>query len=172
MSILLRAAVSFLTVVGGLFIVPAGAASVCKGSYTASSIRSLPQPATIELGITRSDPANLRLAEVFADGLRRAGVTVSPSGNARLGLSFLIHEKRGARALQHVDFAWMDHLPSQVGSATMALTVMLVGPQDAAFLWVGSVECVIQTTSKEALTRYLGEVIGRDLGKSATNRMI
>ena len=49
MSILLRAAVSFLTVVGGLFIVPAGAASVCQGSYTASSIRSLPQPATIEL---------------------------------------------------------------------------------------------------------------------------
>src|SRR4051812_34678305 len=77
MSILLRAAVSFLTVVGGLFIVPASAASVCQGSYTASSIRSLPQPATIELGVTRSDPANLRLAEVFADGLRRAGVTVT-----------------------------------------------------------------------------------------------
>ena len=66
-------------------------------------------------------------------------MTVPPSGNAQLGLSFLIHEKRGARALQHVDFAWINHLPSQVGSATMALTVMLVDPHDAAFLWVGSV---------------------------------
>jgi hypothetical protein len=172
MSILLRAAASFLIVLGALFSAPAGAASVCQGSYTASSIRSLPQPATIELGTTRSDPANVRLAQVFADGLRRAGVTVAPTGNVRLGLSFLIHEKRGARALQHVDFTWMDHLPSQIGSATIALTVMLVDPHDAAFLWVGSAECVIQTVSKEALAGYLGEVIGRDLGKSVNDKVI
>jgi hypothetical protein len=169
---LLRSAVLILTVLGALSVVPAVAASACRGSFTSSSIRSLPQPATIELAITRPNPANVRLAEVFADGLRRAGVTVVPSGNARLGLSFLIHEKRGARPLQQVDFSWMDHLPSQVGSTTMALTVMLVDPHDAAFLWVGSVECVIQTTSKEVLAGYVGEVIGRDLGKSVTNRRI
>ena len=57
----------------------------------------------------------------------------------------------------------MEHLPAKAGSATIALTAMLVSPNDAAFVWVGSLECVIQTTSKDELARYIGTVIGRDL---------
>ena len=165
-------AASLLVTAGALLALPAFAASVCPGSYRASSIRPLPQPATIALNVSRQNPENLRLADEFADGLRSAGVAVAATGNVRLGLSFLIHNRAGGGGGQQVDFAWMDHLPAKVGSATIAMTVMLVDPNDAAFVWVGSLECAIQTTSKEALARYLGAVIGRDLGREVRNRSI
>ena len=113
---------ALLTVLLTLFAVPAIAASACQGSFTASSLRPLPQPATIELNITRP--------------------------------------------------AWMGHLPSKVGSATMTLTAMLVDPKDAAFIWVGSIECVIQTTNRETLAGYIGMVIGQGLGRNFNKRMI
>ena len=169
MSNFIRTAAALFSALGALYAFPALAASACPGSFRGSLIRPLPQPVTVELSVTRQNPENARLADEFADGLRDAGVTVSPSGNLRLGLSFLIHNRSDRGGAQQVDFAWMEHLPAKAGSATIALTAMLVSPNDAAFVWVGSLECVIQTTSKDELARYIGTVIGRDW--AATSRV-
>src|SRR5690349_17373301 len=125
----IRAAISLLLALGAIIVSPADAAGLCSGSYRASSIRPLSPPAVIELDVTRQNPDNLRLASEFADGLRSAGVEVASSGNARLGLSFLIHNRSGSGGAQYVDFAWMDRLPTKPGSASIALTVMLVDPK-------------------------------------------
>src|SRR5436305_14032330 len=53
-----------------------------------------------------------------------------------------------------------------------SLTVMLVDSTDAAFLWVGSIECLIEATNKKALARYIGTVIGWDFGRRVQNRRI
>jgi hypothetical protein len=71
----------------------AAAMPTCEGTYSAMSLRSLPDHIVVGLDIHDQSPVNLRLAERFLAGVRKAGVDVGPEANVLLHVSISRFQK-------------------------------------------------------------------------------
>jgi hypothetical protein len=56
----------------------------CEGTYTAMSLRPLPEHVVVGIDVRDQSPTNLRLAERFLAGIRNAGIEVGPNPNVLL----------------------------------------------------------------------------------------
>ena len=155
------------------------AASSCTGNLATSLIHPLPSPLTVALQTSVDNAANPALARQFVNGLRQAGVTVSDQGNAMLSLTVtLVPSAAAAGAARAVGgtykgFDWNSGeqapTPGQgpsIQSANLSMSVTLTDNAQSTLSWVATLQCKVQTTGSTTLAEFMGEVIGRSLGKN------
>jgi len=155
------------------------AASSCKGNLAASLVHPLPSPLTVALQNSVDDSANPVLARQFVNGLRQAGVTVSDQGNVMLSLTVtLVPSAAAVSAARGIGgtykgFDWNSGEPVPSGgqgpgiqSANLSMSITLTDNAQSTLSWVGTLQCKVQSTSSTTVAEFMGEVIGRSLGKN------
>jgi hypothetical protein len=144
-----------------------------------SLIHPLPSPLTVAMQTSVDNSPNPALARQFVNGLRQAGVTVSDQGNLMLSLTVTVvpaaSAVSAARAVggTYRGFDWTSGeqapAPGQgpgIRSANLSMSITLTDTTQSTLSWVATLQCKVQSNSSTTVAEYMGEVIGRSLGKS------
>jgi hypothetical protein len=162
---------------------PAAAMTTCEGTYSAMAL--LPLPAAIVIGVDVHDrsPENLRLAERFLAGIRKAGVAVGPEpnvllhvGTSRYNLPLGSREARNLPELSGLQGGVEVGLPAMPDTRfgtpravssppPLNLRVDATEGQKPRISWTAVVQCRRTSADNGALAEDLGRLIGGALGR-------
>jgi hypothetical protein len=153
---------------------PARSASVCTGVLRASLVHPMPTPLTIGTERDLDDLANPGLARRFADGLQRAGITLAQPGSATLSVAISVTSRNsGVASGTFKGFSWMNGAPLSSGKnmpgirgAALSISAIVTDNTAIAQSWVGTLDCTVQTDDPDTLAEYIGNAIGRTIGKN------
>ncbi len=163
----------------------AAAMTTCEGTYSAMALRPLPAAIVVGVDIHDRSPENLRLAERFLAGIRKAGVAVGPGPNVLLHVGTSRYNLplggggRGARNLPELSGL---RSGMEVGLPTMPdtrfgtprpvssppplnLRVDATEGQKPRISWTVVVQCRRLGADNGALAEDLGRLIGGALGR-------
>lgn len=146
---------------------PALAGSACTGTYTTSVLQPVPLPATIAMAET---PVNPGLASQFLAGLQASGVQVDPAARLRLDLVFTIVTPTSgpSQGAVYNNFTWADQGGAliDVDASTINLSAQLMDTSAYAYVWIATARCTIQSRDAGAVSKELGNFIGRTIGRN------
>ncbi len=159
---------------------PAQAIETCHGTYTASPSAPLRSPLVLQFNAGTDDQNQVAIAQRFQSGMRAAGVTFDPAATVQMNVAASVSPPGAgagtpAQPGSYHGFGWaadMSPGAAPIQSGTLTLSVSVTDLQSATIDWTGAITCTIETNDKAALARDIGELIGRTLGSSFTDRRI
>ena len=161
----------FLGAFGGI----AHAEHACVGTISGSALGGVTRDTPVAMVRSRDTTESNELSGAFEQGFRDAGGVVDSGAPARLVVAYLLHgpagTPSGTQAFISLN-ALTEALRTQQGNPSVALTATLASLAPPGIIWVGSVECTVQTKDFEILAHDLGGVIARSLGRSMQNQAI
>jgi hypothetical protein len=163
--------VLFLSVVGGV----AHAQRACVGTISGSTLGIVSRDIPVAMVRSRDTAESNELSGAFEQGFRDAGGVVETGAPARLVVAYLLHGPAGTPSANQAFItlsALSQAIQAQGENPRVTLTVTLANLAPAAIIWVGSVECTIQTRNFVMLARDLGSLIARSLGRSMQDEAI
>jgi hypothetical protein len=159
----------------GVFGGPAHAERACVGTISGSTLGAVARDMPVAMVRSRDTAESNELSGAFEQGFRDAGGVVDSGAQARLVVAYLLHGPAGTPSATQAFItlsALTQALGTQQGSPRVALTVTLASLSPPGIIWVGSVECTVQTRDFVILARDLGGIIARSLGRSMQNEAI
>ncbi len=156
------------------------AANLCTGEFLTSLVHPWPAGVAFNVPFRETSLATTARAQAFRAGLQGAGIAVDPDGRAVMHVVFSLRPSRSAPAAAQAaevnsDMNWRPGVtpsmtePSLVGSS-LNLTVIVSDSKAYQQIWIGSMECTIQTSDTEALARDLGGRLGQAVSASLRQR--
>jgi hypothetical protein len=183
-----RAAALALLVLGVATAMPA-AAQQCPGSYAATALHPLAQPAVYALDIRDPSPENQRLAQRFMEGVRGTGAKVDGTPTAMISIYYSVlglgsSSLGGDEGPSYSDFGALSgglspSMPSESrmrmrqsarpsGPVTLSLRAELARPGTTQVIWVMSLQCQMTIQEPTQLAFEIGRVVGGALGKTVS----
>ncbi|MEJ0017945.1 MAG: hypothetical protein WDN25_15540 [Acetobacteraceae bacterium] len=160
----------------------AQAQSMCAGVLRASLVHKLPTPLTVGTARNISDTANPELTRRFAEGLRKAGLTLAEQASTTLAIAVSVTAAAGSRGVTsgtYKGFEWMSGQPAAtaapspgIRSATLSISAILTDNAATAQSWVGTLDCRVQTSDPGALAEFIGRSLGSVIGKDIDRKVI
>jgi len=166
---------------GSSATVPARAASVCSGTMRASLVHPLPAPLVVGASRRITDAPNPELAQRFVAGLREAGVIVSEQPNATLSIAVAVRTapRSQIKSGTYNSFEWMNGVlgapkgQSQgLRTASLSISAVLADKAQSSQSWVATIDCKVQTDDAGELAQFMGETIGRAIGRQIDGRSV
>ena len=160
-----------------------GAPSACNGNLRASLVHPLPKPLTVGTSRSIDDVANPELARRFAGGLSKAGLTMVDTGSSTLSIAVSVTAPAGGgsgvTSGYYKGFEWMSGSPTatagrlpSIRGATLSISAVLTDNTAIAQSWVATIDCRVQTEDPGTLAEFIGNAIGRVVGKDIDSRKI
>lgn len=159
----------------------AQAASTCSGTMRASLVHPLPAPLVVGASRRITDAPNPELARRFTEGLRKAGVAVSEQPNATLSIAVSVRTAPHSRVQSgsYNSLEWMSGVPGApdaqapgLQAASLSISAVLADKAQNSQSWVATIDCKVQTDDAGTLAQFMGETIGRAIGKQIDGRPI
>ena len=160
---------------------PVLAAGTCAGTIRSSLLHPLPRSMVV-IGTAVSTTTSSDLTRRFADGLRRAGVSIADEGNVTLNIGVSVTAPPTASNVtsgQFHGFEWISSGRVEVGqripdlrSADLSMSAVLTENQAATQSWVATIDCRVQTDDPGALAEELGLIVGRAFGTNVQEKLL
>ena len=149
---------------------PALAGQACSGGYNTSTMQTVPLPMTVSFA---SAPENPAIASRFTAAMQAAGALVNPSSPLQLNLLFTISTPANGpqQGTVYNNFNWASQRGSfaDLGASTVSLTAQVMDTNSYGYVWIASIQCVVQGNDAGAVADELGNLVGRTLGREITN---
>lgn len=153
------------------------AKSSCPGVMRASLVHPLPAQLTVSTARNINDMSTPELAFRFLQGLEQAGVAVVPQGgSATLSVAISVvapNPATGVVSGTYKGFEWTSGEPRMTGHGAVSirnsrLSISAVLADDAAVTqsWIATIDCTVQTEDAGELAEYIGNTLGRMIGRN------
>ena len=183
-----RATALVLLLLGMVAAMPA-AAQQCSGSYAATALHPLPQPAVFALDIRDPSPENQRLAQRFMQGVKGTGAKVDGTPTAMISIYYSVlglgsDSLSGSEGPSYSDFGGFAgglnrSAPTETrmrmrqpshphGPVTLSLRAELARPGTTQVIWVMSLQCQMTEQEPTQLAFEIGRIVGGALGQTVS----
>ena len=153
----------------------AHAENACVGTISGSRLGVVSRDIPVAMVRSRYAAESKELSGAFEQGFREAGGVVETGAPARLVVAYVLHGPVGTPSANQpfITFGELSRaIQAQGGNPRVTLTVTLADVALPAIIWVGSVECTIQTNNFVMLAHDLGALVARNLGSSMLGEAI